>query len=215
MTLQSGSVDFTASIKEVGGIENLARLPYARNMWELMKQFQALPSVDGTWNSLTTDQLSFMLAERELDAKELEAAENGQFIDYDNSFHDPDDEWFYHPETMEEQTDEEVEETRRQLMAKLDNDSKRVMADNLTKMQSAYERNKESHEEEDHVSEIIDDRIKAMYTLLDGKHDDELRDFRQAAKKHKVNPSQALIDEQKNTQQGDSTMLNMIDGNEE
>lgn len=71
-------------------MEQIAKTPYMRNLWYIMKEFAVLPT-DPSFRSLSDDQLELMLLSVEQDNKEIERARKGFSVDddyYDSSFED-------------------------------------------------------------------------------------------------------------------------------
>lgn len=169
-TSLNGRVDFTADLKEAGGLENLARTPYARNMWGIMKQFKALPSKDGLFYSLTSRQVSFILAEQRIDVREEEAANKGQEIDQE--FFDDDTSWYDHPELIEEESPEEIQSTREQLDALMDDNMKENMLGNYGKLQRMRDNNVSDLAK---ANEEVKERLKGVQEMIDSGRVDELK----------------------------------------
>lgn len=210
----SGSLDFTANLKDVGGLQGLARTNYARNMWLIMREFKALPSVDGTFRTLTSKQINFILAEMDLDAKEEEAAANGQRIDYGNSYFDNDDSWWEHPETATiKETPEEIEATRKQLSDLMDEDTKNTLYENLARVKTTYDRQDQEQDSES-ADAIVQDRIDAMYDIIDSYKDnpDELQEYRKALKQTTVASDEQENDDTDNSTSNTKTIMNTLDG---
>jgi hypothetical protein len=85
-----GWAPFETRRKEVGGLERLARTPYMRNMWLIMKTFSVLPT-DPRFRELTDEQINLMLLSFREDAREAELARKGLAVDsehFDSTFED-------------------------------------------------------------------------------------------------------------------------------
>jgi len=116
-------------------------MPYARNQWAIMREFNALPSEDGTYRTLNRYQQLFLLEEKKLDIEELKRAEKGIDDDDAKQFYDNETSWWDDPEHNglfddDPQTDEELadaldkfidDDTRAKLDAKM-----QAMQDNET-----------------------------------------------------------------------------------
>lgn len=166
----NGRLDFEADLKEAGGLENLARTPYARNMWSIMKQFKVFPAKDGLWYNLTDRQASFILAERRIDIREEEAASKGQEIDHE--FYDDDTSWYDHPELIEEESPEEIQSTREQLDALMDDNMKENMLGNYGKLQRMRDN---SVSDLAKANEQVKERLKGVQEMIDSGRVDELK----------------------------------------
>jgi hypothetical protein len=84
----AGWVTFELELKQVGGMEQLARTPYMRNMWNIMKTFNVLPT-DPRFRELTDDQINLMLLSFKEDHREAELARKGLAVDsqhFDSEF---------------------------------------------------------------------------------------------------------------------------------
>lgn len=166
----NGRLDFEADLKEAGGLDNLARTPYARNMWGIMKQFNVLPAKDGLWYNLTERQVSFILAEQRIDIREEEATSKGQEIDHE--FFDDDTSWYDHPELIEEESPEEIQSTREQLDALMDDNMKENMLGNYGKLQRMRDN---SVSDLAKANEEVKERLKGVQEMIDSGRVDELK----------------------------------------
>lgn len=86
----SGLIDFNSDVKALGGLKNLARTNYMRNLWAIMKTFKVLPT-DPNFLALTDAQIDLMIHSMNEDAREAELARKGLTVDsehYDSSFED-------------------------------------------------------------------------------------------------------------------------------
>lgn len=109
-------------------------MPYARNVWAIMKEFSSLPSRDGTYRTLTRYQQLFILEEKKLDIEELSRAQRGVDPDSSKQFYDNETQWWDDPEHNglfddDPQTDEELaaaldkfidDDTREKLNSKME-----------------------------------------------------------------------------------------------
>ena len=81
-------------------MKRLARTPYMRNLWYLMKTFSVLPT-DPSFRALTDNQIDLMIYSVQEDNREFELAQKGLTVDsqyYDTDFEDevwnkPEGEW--------------------------------------------------------------------------------------------------------------------------
>jgi len=108
-------------------------MPYARNQWAIMREFNALPSEDGTYRTLSRYQQLFILEEKKLDIEEIKRAEKGIDDDDAKQFYDNETAWWDDPEhndlfADDPQTEEELadaldkfidDETRAKLNSKM------------------------------------------------------------------------------------------------
>ncbi|QEM43139.1 tail assembly chaperone [Bacillus phage Chotacabras] len=79
---------FADKVKHFGGLKQLARTPYMRNLWALMREFKVLPP-DESFRELSDIQIDLMLYSMAEDAREMERARKGVQGDgdhYDSSF---------------------------------------------------------------------------------------------------------------------------------
>lgn len=76
----SGSVNFAFKLKKLGGLKRLARTPYMRNLWNVMKTFHVLPT-NPDFRNLSDEQLDLILFSMEEDYREAELARKGLRVD--------------------------------------------------------------------------------------------------------------------------------------
>lgn len=177
MTSPTGRSDFADEIKDAGGVKNLAKTNYARNMWYIIKTFKALPTLHGNFYDLTDWEYQYIMAELNLDLEEEEAARNGQVVDYDNSFSDNDDEWFEHPETIKEQTPEEIQSTREQLAALMDKDTEANLNNNFAKMDRML-KNEQQNSSLAKAEEAVDQKYQGLLDLMDNGSQEDIKAYR-------------------------------------
>lgn len=210
----SGRNDFEADIKELGGIDAIARSPYARNMWFIIKEFNSLPSPDGTFRTLTSNQVNFMFAEYKIDAREQEAADKGQTTDLDSTYYDDDDSWWTNPSSEYfTETEEEIEDTRRQILAMSDTSTKETIYNNLVKLNSTYN----TKEEESDIAKAqaeVDAKLNAVYDTLSNSSTDykSIKKYREDLKKD----SKLLESTSDDTNESytDTTLINKLNGSD-
>lgn len=83
-----GCKPFVDKVKQFGGLKQLARTPYMRNLWALMREFKILPT-SPEFKALSDIQIDLMLYSMAEDAREMERARKGVQGDgdhYDSSF---------------------------------------------------------------------------------------------------------------------------------
>lgn len=210
----SGRNDFEADIKELGGIDAIARSPYARNMWFIIKDFNSLPSQDGTFRTLTGNQVNFMFAEYKIDAREQEAAENGHTTDLDSTYFDDDDSWWTNPSSEYfTETEEEIEDTRRQILAMSDTSTKETIYNNLVKLNSTYNTKEEKSDIAKAQAEV-DAKLNAVYDTLSNSSTDykSIKKYREDLKKD----SKLLESNPDDTDESytDTTLINKLNGSD-
>lgn len=213
----NGRLDFNNKLKDLGGIENIARDTYARNMWLIMKDFHTLPSSDGTWGGLRSSQISFILAEYDIDYREQEAAAKGQSTESD-TFFDDDNNWYDHPDQYDfSQTDEEVEDTRKQILAMSDTSTKRTIEENLDRLKRVYD-TQEHQSDVEKANAQVDSRIDDMYAMLAqyGNNQEEIQTYRKALRNHTIdNETETEKDARRGTaQENAEDILKRLNGDE-
>lgn len=160
-----------------------------------MRANNEYPSRDGTFRGLTRIEFDFVWAEMQIDRREEEAAAHGQQIDYDSSFYDNDNSWWEHPEILakEEQTQEEIESTRKQVLEMADSDTQRVIEERLGNMASAYERELYSDtpklSEVDRAVQEREQRIKDLNDFLDNATAGEIEEYRRSLRSGTSRPN--------------------------
>jgi len=85
-----GLIPFDFELKKVGGLKALARTPYMRNLWGVMKTFNTMPT-NPDFRALTDDQIDLMILSLNEDHREMELARKGLTVDsehYDSTFED-------------------------------------------------------------------------------------------------------------------------------
>jgi hypothetical protein len=86
----NGSPPFAIKLKQVGGLKQLARTPYMRNLWAIMTKFNTLPT-DPTFRELSDSQIDLLIYSMVEDRREQDLASRGLTADgdyYDTSFDD-------------------------------------------------------------------------------------------------------------------------------
>jgi hypothetical protein len=217
MTLMNGRVDFTAEIKEFGGIDNLARTNYARNMWYIMKEFKQLPSKDGTFRTLTAIEISYILAEMEIDAKEEEAIANGKPATTDATYYDDDTSWWEHPETATlSTTDEEAEDVSRQILAMSNKQAKEAYATSLSKLNTIYSKQANADDSLSRANAVVQERISNMQAALnDYANNPAALDSYRNSLKHTVDNTEADNNSQEHrVEDSEDSLLRQLNGDE-
>ncbi|WCS69960.1 hypothetical protein Goe27_00820 [Bacillus phage vB_BsuM-Goe27] len=83
-----GWTTFESDLKKLGGMKRLAKTPYMRNLWLLMKTFNTLPT-NKDFLALSDDQINMMIYSLQEDGREMELARKGISVDaeyYDADF---------------------------------------------------------------------------------------------------------------------------------
>lgn len=176
---QSGSLDFDTRIKRAGGIKIVARMPYARNQWAIMREFSSLPSEDGTYRTLTRYQQLFILEEKKLDIEEIKRAEKGIDDDDAKQFYDNETSWWDDPEHNglfddDPQTEEELADA----LDKFIDDETRAKLD--SKMQALQDN--DTNQDADIKEEL--EKRKAMVSQL-VSNPEQLTKYRKALREKK------------------------------
>lgn len=91
----SGWVDFEANLEKAGGIANLARENYSRNLWAIMSKFNVLPT-DERFLNLNTIQINFLLESMEIDnliasGKDINSVITDDSFNYEGDMDMPDE----------------------------------------------------------------------------------------------------------------------------
>lgn len=188
-TSKSGSLDFEDDVQDAGGLQNLARTPYARNMWAIMKKFVKFNFSE--FQDLLPRYTDFILTEMDIDAEEEKAAAEGKVIDSDNSFYDDDDSWWYNPQEEKPATAEETEQTRKQLEALMDENTKENYLGNFNKLKQ-MQSSKES--EVARAQETVDNRLRDLQNTLADSDDQEIAELRKSLRKKKDQNNGTLDD---------------------
>lgn len=188
-TSKSGSLDFEDDVQEAGGLQSLARTPYARNMWAIMKKFVKFNFSE--FQDLLPRYTDFILTEMDIDIEEENAAAEGKVIDSDNSFYDDDDSWWYNPQEEKPATAEETEQTRKQLEALMDENTKENYLGNFNKLKQ-MQANKES--EVVRAQETVDNRLRDLQNTLADSDDQEIAELRKSLRKKKAQNNGTLDD---------------------
>lgn len=160
-TSVTGCLPFASSLKEFGGMHGLSRIPYSRNLWLIMKEFNVLPT-DERWLKLTDMQIDWILNSMQRDGEELERRSSGmeleaEFQDYDNSWYEVSHEEF---NPVREGDDED--EIARQLATM-------TSEEDMARLKARWEESEEVESiraqggttiEEDTINELIANNVK-------------------------------------------------------
>lgn len=188
--MKSGRLDFADDVEEAGGLQSLARTPYARNMWAIMKKFVKFNFSE--FQNLLPRYTDFILTEMDIDVEEERAAAEGKTIDSNNSYYDSDDSWWYNPQEEKPATAEETEQTRKQLEALMDEETKNNYLGNFNKLKQ-MQSNKES--EVARAQETVDTRLRDLQDTLAESDDQEIAELRNSLRKKKEKDSGTLNDD--------------------
>lgn len=182
---------------------------YARNMWAIMTLFDKPPFKD--FSDLTSVQVEFILAEMDIDAREQEAAANGQVVD--RAFSDNDDTWFEHPETIKEETPEEIRSTRQQLanMLKDDNELKANMLGNYQKLQNMRDNAQSPNSSLSKAVRETNEKLEAIQELMTQGSEQDIKSYREGLH----NRGNAAINNFKNGNHSDDDLNNRLSGEDE
>ncbi|MCP6183125.1 hypothetical protein NL435_27625, partial [Klebsiella pneumoniae] len=80
--------------ERLGGLSHIAKEPLSRNLWAIMREFNVLPT-EQRFKDLDDYQIEFILANMNLDTKEMMEARDGK--NYDMKAEDVDTSWFEAP----------------------------------------------------------------------------------------------------------------------
>ena len=133
----------------------------------------------------------FILTEMDIDIEEENAAAEGKVIDSDNSFYDDDDSWWYNPQEEKPATAEETEQTRKQLEALMDENTKENYLGNFNKLKQ-MQASKES--EVARAQETVDNRLRDLQNTLADSDDQEIAELRKSLRKKKAQNNGTLDD---------------------
>lgn len=93
----NGKIDFASRLKKAGGMHIVAKMPYARNTWALVRD-AGFKFGDGSLGGVTVYQKLFVLESLQLDNKELERAQKGYDSENSSEFYDDSTAWYDDPD---------------------------------------------------------------------------------------------------------------------
>lgn len=88
MISSSGLTTFAFEVDKLGGLKKLARTPYMRNLWAILKEFSVLPTNED-FRALTDAQINLMIHSMNEDHRLMELARKGispESEHYDSDF---------------------------------------------------------------------------------------------------------------------------------
>lgn len=166
MITSNGSNDFDQVIKDAGGLKNLAKEPYMRNIWRVMHDFGKLMS-DPDLQNLTPTQLDMKMFSYDVDAKEEERRR--QLRNGGEIFEDDDEKLA--SEMSEEEWDkylnEFATEKQEKQLAELgdDEDMDQVFGDEDNFSELVDRESKEMDDKENSVESFQEDQFEKMVRL--------------------------------------------------
>ena len=173
----SGRIGFAIRVKKAGGVHIIAKMPYARNTWALVRD-AGFKVGNGTLTGITAYQKLFILESLQLDNKELERAQKGYDPDSSAEFYDDNTDWYDDPEhhSMFEDDPQSDEDYKAELDSLIDKDLKNGIDAKIKKIRE--DAGADDYDVENHLDDIMSSRMRMVDELVNNKN--KLVEYRKA-----------------------------------